>query len=69
MGKSYYAFSLLIENVLKQSQINKIVITGGSAHLWTHYFNQNHPHYVIEESPHLIHWSLHYWMTTQVELL
>lgn len=69
MTDSYTAFAALAKNLITEYKIQQITLTGGQAVLWENLFKDLQASIVIESHPHLIHWSLHYWMTTQIEPL
>lgn len=69
MTGGYSAFGALANNLIEQHQIRKVVLTGGSLALWESFFDDSKPSLVVENDPHLIHSSLHYWFTTQIEPL
>jgi pantothenate kinase type III len=65
--ESYQAFALLGKKLIQDHQVERVIITGGLAELWYPLFqNEN---VKVESNPHFIHYSLHYWMTTQIEPL
>lgn len=66
---SYGAFAALAKRLIYQHNIRKVVITGGSSRLWETFFEEEKQTLVVESSPHLIHWALNHWMTTQIEPL
>lgn len=66
---SYSAFGALANNLVEEHKIKKVVITGGMSPLWLNFFDDSKPSLVVESDPHLIHSSLHYWFTTQIEPL
>lgn len=67
--ESYSAFAALAKKLVKEHNIQRIVVTGGLTSLWTGFFEPSIPSLVVEGDQHLIHWALHYWMTTQIEPL
>lgn len=67
--ESYTAFAALANKIAVEHKIKKIVITGGSSASWMSFFERDTQAHIVEEHPHLIHWALHYWMTTQIEPL
>lgn len=69
MRDSYSAFGTLAQNLLKDFSLETIVLTGGSYSLWDEILNSQSLGIVEEKIPHLIHLALHYWMTTQIEIL
>ncbi len=69
MTESYTAFAALAKNLISEHKVQKIVLTGGKAAIWESFFKDQKGSVVVETQPHLIHWALHYWMTTQIELL
>lgn len=69
MTESYLAFAALANKLVKDFALQKIVITGGLTSLWEGLFPDKPEGVVVEGNKDLIHWALHYWMTTQIELL
>jgi pantothenate kinase type III len=67
--ESYSAFAALANSLVSQHKIQKIVLTGGLTSLWEAFFQNENQGLVVEGHPHLIHWALQYWMTTQIEPL
>jgi pantothenate kinase type III len=67
--ESYSAFAALAKKLLSDHNIKKIILTGGLSALWEGFFQDVKGELVVETHPHLIHWALHHWMTTQIELL
>jgi pantothenate kinase type III len=64
---SYSAFALLAKKLISDLHVKKIVLTGGASGTWESFFVEEKLH--VDVNPHLIHWALQYWMTTQIELL
>lgn len=69
MAASYQAFGALANNLLEQHKVQKLLLTGGSASYWEAFFDDHRPSLVVEIAPHLIHSSLQYWFSTQIEPL
>lgn len=69
MTAGYQAFGALANNLLDQYKIRKVLLTGSSSSYWEALFDEHRPSLVVETHPHLIHSSLHYWFTTQIEPL
>lgn len=69
MTESYMAFAALANKLVKDFALQKIVITGGLTSLWEGLFPDKPEGVVVEGNKDLIHWALHYWMTTQIEPL
>jgi type III pantothenate kinase len=67
--ESYYAFAALAKKLMRERGIKKIILTGGLTTLWEGFFEDDKDVVVVEGHPHLIHWALHYWFTTQIEPL
>lgn len=67
--ESYSAFAVLAKKLIADHKIQKIVITGGLTSLWQGFLQDENESVVVEAHPHLIHWALQYWMTTQIETL
>lgn len=67
--ESYSAFAALAKKLMTEHKIQKIVLTGGSTSLWEGFLKSENESAVVEGNPHLIHWALQFWMTTQIELL
>lgn len=68
INSSYSAFAALAKSLVSSQNIEKIIVTGGSGTLWESFFKQELPSVVVELEPHLIHFGLLKWMTTQIEL-
>lgn len=64
--ESYSAFAALAKSLMSQHKIKKIILTGGLTSLWEGFFQDEKHGLVVEGHPHLIHWALLYWMTTQI---
>jgi pantothenate kinase type III len=69
ISHSYSAFVALAKTLINNHQIEKILLSGGSASLWGQFFEKEKSSLVVEYNEHLIHWALLYWMTTQIEPL
>lgn len=69
MARGYQAFAAMARELIQEHQIQKVLITGGDAPLWEKLLSQMKSPSVVETHPHLIHSSLLYWMTTQIEPL
>ncbi|MES2527674.1 MAG: type III pantothenate kinase [Bdellovibrionota bacterium] len=69
MSGSYGAFAALARELIEKHQIQKVLITGGGSPLWEQYLADLKAPPVVETLPDLIHSSLLYWMTTQIEPL
>ncbi len=69
MARGYQAFAALARELIQEHQIQKVLITGGAAPLWEKLLSQMNSAAVVETHPDLIHSSLLYWMTTQIEPL
>lgn len=69
MTESYSAFAALAKKIIQEHKIQKLVITGGLAALWEGLFEDVKGELIVEGQPHLVHWALQFWMTTQIELL
>lgn len=67
--ESYSAFVALAKSIVSQNGIKKILLTGGLTSLWEAFLIEERKAILVESHPHLIHWSLQFWMTTQIELL
>ena len=67
MSAGYHSFCALAEKLIKQFGLQTIMITGGKDLLWKEWARSQDSEVII--APHLIHQSLVYWMSTQVELL
>lgn len=65
MARSYSAFAALVREITREHQIQKVLITGGGASFWQELLSDLD----VEMHPDLIHFALHYWMTTQIEPL
>ncbi len=64
---SYTAFAALAKKLVLELGLRKIVLTGGQGPVWRGFFEDPGEALVVESNPHLIHWALHFWMTTQIE--
>jgi type III pantothenate kinase len=69
MRDSYFAFAALAQKLVSEHNIQKIVLSGGDSPLWKHIFEDLKLSVVVQEDETLIHWALHFWMTTQIETL
>jgi len=67
MTEGYLAFRLLIEKFKNEYFPSEIILTGGQALNWKNFLSPMDLSLTID--PHYIHKAIHYWMTTQVELL
>lgn len=64
ISESYGAFAALAKDLVEKYKIEKVFISGGDSLYWKNALGDLD----VELIPHLIHTSLHYWMTTQIEL-
>lgn len=69
MRDSYVAFAALARKLVLDYKIEKILLSGGQAGLWKDILSSQGLISDVQEEKDLIHSSLHYWMTTQIELL
>ncbi len=69
MSGSYNAFAALVRELIREHQIQKVLITGGATSLWSELLAGMKAPPVVETHPDLIHSALLYWMTTQIEPL
>ena len=69
MRDSYSAFAALALKLIKDYKIEKILLSGGQAGIWKDILSSHGHIEDVQEEKALIHFSLHYWMTTQIELL
>ncbi len=69
MSGSYSAFAALVRELIREHQIQKVLITGGASSLWEKLLCDLKAPSVVETHPDLIHSALLYWMTTQIEPL
>ena len=69
MAGSYQAFAALVRELIREHQIQKVLITGGGSALWSELLAGMEAPPVVETHPDLIHSALLYWMTTQIEPL
>lgn len=67
MSSGYQAFCALAEKLIRDHQLETIIISGGKEKLWKKWAESQNIQVIL--NPHLVHESLIYWMTTQVELL
>lgn len=68
MSGSYGAFPALASFWSQKLKIQKFILTGGSASYWETAL----PDFEVQDlqtEPDLIHYSLHYWYTTQIQVL
>jgi type III pantothenate kinase len=65
ISESYGAFASHAKELVRKHEIQKIFISGGDSLYWKDALKDLD----VTVEPHLIHSSLHYWMTTQIELL
>lgn len=64
ISESYGAFAALARDLVRKHKLEKIFISGGDSLYWKEALGD----LSVEVIPHLIHTSLHYWMTTQIEI-
>jgi type III pantothenate kinase len=69
MRDSYIAFAALAKSIIKEHQIQKILLSGGQGASWKDLLGPLPPSLIVQSEPNLIHLALHYWMTTQIEIL
>jgi pantothenate kinase type III len=69
MANSYSAFAALAKKLIQEHHLQKVLISGGFSSLWENFFTPPPSGVVVEVNPHLIHWALQFWMTTQIEPL
>jgi type III pantothenate kinase len=69
MRDSYMAFFYLAQKLLNEYQLNQVIISGGQCDFWNDLFHKEKLTIPFEANKNLIHHSLHYWMTTQIEIL
>lgn len=69
MRDSYVAFAALAQKLISEHQIQKVLLTGGQSGIWKQIFDSQGLSVIVQEDPTLIHWALHFWMKTQIELL
>lgn len=69
MRDSYFAFAALAQKLISEHNLEKVLITGGNSPLWKHIFDHLKSPAIVEVDTSLIHWALHFWMTTQIEPL
>jgi type III pantothenate kinase len=69
MTGSYSAFVELAYKLVRDHQLQKIIVTGGQMEQWKNFFQNKELPVAIEVQPNLIHSALHYWYTTQIEPL
>ncbi len=67
MSSGYSAFAALAKKLILELGLRKILLTGGQGAIWRGFFQDLDHALVVESSPHLLHWALHFWMTTQIE--
>lgn len=69
MRDSYFAFAALAQKLILEHKIEKVILTGGQMALWKQIFEGLDLSVVVQDDATLVHWALHYWMTTQIEPL
>lgn len=69
MRDGYRAFASLSRDIIHQHGSQRVVLTGGDALLWKKLFDDLKLGVLVEVKPHLIHFALHHWWTTQIEPL
>jgi type III pantothenate kinase len=69
MRDSYLAFAALVQKLVKDHKIQKILVTGGQGVIWKNLLSDLESTVSVQLEDDLIHWAMHYWMTTQIELL
>ena len=69
MRDSYSSFAALAQKLIQDYKIQKVLITGGKSALWKKIFDDLALSVSVQSDPNLIHFSLHFWMTTQIETL
>jgi pantothenate kinase type III len=69
MRDSYSAFAALAQKLIQEHKIQKVLITGGKCALWKQIFDDLALSVSVQSDRNLIHSSLHFWMTTQIEPL
>ncbi len=67
MTESYTAFAALARTLARDHQLEKIILTGGNAIIWQTLLTNLEGGCKVEIDQHLIHSSMHYWFTTQIE--
>ena len=68
LSESYGAFTALASYWAQKLKIQKFMITGGSAPYWNSALS-SFADYDLQTDPNLIHYSLHYWYSTQIQIL
>ena len=69
MRDSYSAFAALAQKLIQEHKVQTVLITGGKYALWKKIFDDLALSVSVQSDPNLIHSSLHFWMTTQIEPL
>lgn len=69
MRDSYYGFAALAQKLIQEHKIQTVLITGGKCTLWKKIFDDLALSVSVQSDPNLIHSSLHFWITTQIEPL
>lgn len=69
MRDSYFAFAALAQKLVSEHNIQKVLLSGGDYAIWKRIFEELKLSLVVQNEETLIHWALHYWMTTQIETL
>lgn len=69
ISDSYFAFATLAQKLIKDHNIEKVLLTGGSNATWKEMLETLNLPTDVQVDPTLIHSALHFWMTTQIEIL
>jgi pantothenate kinase type III len=69
MAHSYLAFPTLALKLVQEDKLERIILSGGDSALWKNFFDKLNFSAAVQVESDLIHWALHYWMTTQIEPL
>jgi pantothenate kinase type III len=67
MAGSYSAFVALAKSLIQKYSVSRVVVTGGNSSWWMQQLGQCGAGIHVKEEKDLIHFALHYWMTTQIE--
>lgn len=67
MARSYEAFGTLAQKLIQENQLTNIFITGGASEYWEKLLQTQNAKASTDKD--LIHRALHFWMTTQIEIL
>jgi type III pantothenate kinase len=67
MAGSYSAFVALAKVMIQKYSVTRVIVTGGNSSWWFGQLEHCGAGIIVKEEKDLIHFALHYWMTTQIE--